>query len=267
MVTRWRWKLNACAIILRYAIYCWWGTQDDDMMSSHRLTISNLVLFQKTYPLLQASTVPKFIVMSSIGGSFIRGAPVPGYIVYGASKAAVNYLTRKIHFECPNISSNFVHHTAYCERWHLPTIQASFSICPGLVKSNMGVLALLFSAEDASSTIPLYQPLLRWSKTLALTKLKVCGLKREKRVLLCSWTLLKKVTREKDGGTFAFCDGSRLPWWTLTKNATYPLSINVERYFVTFGYDVLSRYQVAYFKPLNFRVYLSALCATMAVGA
>lgn len=61
--------------------------------------IGSLVLFQATLPLLQKSTKPIFATISSplgsVGGMEERPYPL---ISYGASKAALNYLTRKIHF-------------------------------------------------------------------------------------------------------------------------------------------------------------------------
>lgn len=63
--------------------------------------IGPLVLFQATYPLLKASTnSPKFVLISSRTGSITNGAVYPwGILTYGASKAAANYLARKLHFE------------------------------------------------------------------------------------------------------------------------------------------------------------------------
>jgi norsolorinic acid ketoreductase len=54
--------------------------------------------------LLDAAQKPKFIVVSSIGGStsLLDKNPL-STAPYGASKAAVNHVTRKIHFEHPNI--------------------------------------------------------------------------------------------------------------------------------------------------------------------
>jgi len=67
--------------------------------------IGTLILFQATYPLLQASTSsPKFIPISSGAGSISHGAkfftPV---LAYGASKAAENYLAVKLHTEHPGL--------------------------------------------------------------------------------------------------------------------------------------------------------------------
>ena len=62
--------------------------------------MGTLVLFQSTYPLLQASPTPKFVIISSGAGTISVGSQMPvGVLAYGASKAAVNYLARKLHFE------------------------------------------------------------------------------------------------------------------------------------------------------------------------
>ena len=68
--------------------------------------VGTLILFQAAYPLLKASTSsPKFIPMSSGGGSITEGTPVPaGLLAYGSSKAALNYLARKLHFEHEELS-------------------------------------------------------------------------------------------------------------------------------------------------------------------
>jgi norsolorinic acid ketoreductase len=67
-------------------------------------TIGALALFQATWPLLQAAPKPKFVVittgLASIGDMGSMPMPVTAY---GASKAAVNYIARKIHFENPNL--------------------------------------------------------------------------------------------------------------------------------------------------------------------
>ena len=68
--------------------------------------VGTLILFQAAYPLLKTSTSsPKFIPMSSGGGSNTEGTPVPaGLLAYGSSKAALNYLARKLHFEHEELS-------------------------------------------------------------------------------------------------------------------------------------------------------------------
>jgi NAD(P)-dependent dehydrogenase (short-subunit alcohol dehydrogenase family) len=64
-------------------------------------TIAPIILFQAFYPLLKASkSTPKFITMSSVAGSIATFIDTPVTIGgYSASKAALNSLTRKIHFE------------------------------------------------------------------------------------------------------------------------------------------------------------------------
>lgn len=59
-----------------------------------------LMLFQATYPLLKKSTMPKFIVIGASAGSIgmIESYPFPNGS-YSASKATVNSLVRKMHFE------------------------------------------------------------------------------------------------------------------------------------------------------------------------
>jgi NAD(P)-dependent dehydrogenase (short-subunit alcohol dehydrogenase family) len=66
-----------------------------------------LVLFQATYPLLKASTpTPKFIGISSVSGSIEIGAAMPlKGLAYGASKAALNFVMRKLHHENDGLSA------------------------------------------------------------------------------------------------------------------------------------------------------------------
>ena len=58
-------------------------------------------LFQATLPLLlKSSNTPKFVVMGSSAGSIgaMERRPFPN-AEYGSSKAMLNYLVRKMHFE------------------------------------------------------------------------------------------------------------------------------------------------------------------------
>jgi NAD(P)-dependent dehydrogenase (short-subunit alcohol dehydrogenase family) len=75
-------------------------------------TIGPLVLFQATYPLLKASSsTPKFIPISSSGGSIEKRAGTPGlpYLAYGASKAALNYLARKLRADHEGLGTMLLH--------------------------------------------------------------------------------------------------------------------------------------------------------------
>jgi NAD(P)-dependent dehydrogenase (short-subunit alcohol dehydrogenase family) len=64
-------------------------------------TLGPLALFQATYPLLRVSTAsPKFIPVSSLAGSLEIGTKAPlQKLAYGTSKAALNFLTRKLRME------------------------------------------------------------------------------------------------------------------------------------------------------------------------
>lgn len=59
-------------------------------------TIGPLMVFQGLWPLLQKSTLPKFIVISSSLGSIGAQDSLPAG-AYGPSKAAVNWLVKSIH--------------------------------------------------------------------------------------------------------------------------------------------------------------------------
>ncbi|CZR65883.1 related to ketoreductase [Phialocephala subalpina] len=64
--------------------------------------LAPLILFQSTASLLKAALKPKFVVISTKGSTIggMENEPFP-LTAYGTSKAAVNYIVRKIHFENP----------------------------------------------------------------------------------------------------------------------------------------------------------------------
>jgi norsolorinic acid ketoreductase len=82
-------------------------------------TIAPLNLIKAFKPLLEASADPKFYVITAHLGSIgdMENLPFPTF-AYGASKAAANYLVRKLHFENPWLTS--------------------MAFNPGLVQSDMG---------------------------------------------------------------------------------------------------------------------------------
>ena len=63
-----------------------------------------LLLFQAVLPLLEKSAEPKFVVISSSAGS-LGGMETRAFpnAAYGTSKATLNYLTRKMHYEHENL--------------------------------------------------------------------------------------------------------------------------------------------------------------------
>ncbi|KII91175.1 hypothetical protein PLICRDRAFT_696290 [Plicaturopsis crispa FD-325 SS-3] len=72
--------------------------------------IGTVVLYQAVYPLLKANPSPKFVGISSIGGSITLGPTFPfGLFAYGSTKASLNWLTRKIHSENENFISFSLH--------------------------------------------------------------------------------------------------------------------------------------------------------------
>ena len=70
-------------------------------------TLHPLVMYQAFLALLSRSSSPKFFVSSSFAGSIsgMQYVAAIHQLPYGLSKAAVNYLTRRIHFENPNITA------------------------------------------------------------------------------------------------------------------------------------------------------------------
>lgn len=94
-----------------------------------------LALFQAMAPLLKASTSPKFVVISSFIGSMgdMEQYPFPATAL-GISKAALNFLVRKIHFE---------------NDWLV-----AFPLHPGFVQTEMGNgAARVLGMEEAPMTI------------------------------------------------------------------------------------------------------------------
>jgi norsolorinic acid ketoreductase len=84
--------------------------------------IGVLELFQATEPLLRNSSMPKFFTLSSNLGSLGIMEHLPGpWFTYGITKSALNYMTRKIHFE---------------NDWVI-----SIALSPGWVETDMGTRA------------------------------------------------------------------------------------------------------------------------------
>ncbi|UKZ78910.1 hypothetical protein TrVFT333_006656 [Trichoderma virens FT-333] len=92
-----------------------------DEISAHVAvnTVAPIALLQASKPLLQNAAHPRFVVISSSIGSIAEVEAHPAQLgAYGASKAAINYLMRKVHFE---------------ETW-----LTSMVICPGWTQTDMG---------------------------------------------------------------------------------------------------------------------------------
>jgi norsolorinic acid ketoreductase len=111
-------------VIANSGIANYWGSALDTPLKEVQEHFSvnalgPLILYQATWPLLEKVEKPKFMVISTGAGSIagMEAFPMPA-TAYGASKAAVNYITRKIHFEQPSL--------------------AIVAISPGWVQTDMG---------------------------------------------------------------------------------------------------------------------------------
>ncbi|KAH8678867.1 hypothetical protein BGZ60DRAFT_402041 [Tricladium varicosporioides] len=98
-------------------------------------TLAPLALFQALFPLLSAAEKERklMFITSSLGsiGDMEGEAPT---LAYGVSKAGANYFVRKVHFECPEITTMAVH--------------------PGWVKTDMGQsFADAIGAPEAPMTL------------------------------------------------------------------------------------------------------------------
>ncbi|KAI4519356.1 NAD(P)-binding protein [Schizophyllum commune Loenen D] len=67
-------------------------------------SVGPLMLFQAVWPLLKASPAPKFVPITSMVGSVEVGSLFDiDNIPYGTSKAALNWITRKLHHDFPEL--------------------------------------------------------------------------------------------------------------------------------------------------------------------
>jgi len=74
-----------------------------DILSDFQVnSIGPLVLFQSFLSLITAIERTKFVVISSVLGQIAESLPYT-YNAYGVSKAAVNFIAKKIHQETPQV--------------------------------------------------------------------------------------------------------------------------------------------------------------------
>ena len=87
-------------------------------------TAGPIRLFQATLPLLQKAEKPIFAYMSSMAGSIGATGEVPFSAgVYGASKAASNFLVRRAHAEHPELII-FAMHPGYVNPAFFPRLES-----------------------------------------------------------------------------------------------------------------------------------------------
>jgi norsolorinic acid ketoreductase len=121
-------------VIANAGIANYWGPTSSTPASAfqdhfHVNTIGALTLFQATNPLLEKSSSPKFAYISTVLASIgdAEKYPLPG-VAYGASKAAANFLLKKIHIEHPHLTV--------------------FPIHPGWVQTDMGNAGAVANGMD-----------------------------------------------------------------------------------------------------------------------
>ncbi|CAG8278310.1 unnamed protein product [Penicillium salamii] len=75
------------------------STSAEDLRASFEVNaIAPLLLFQALWPYMKKSSAPQYVAISSSVGSIAAQEPFPGGS-YGASKAALNWLTRALHLQ------------------------------------------------------------------------------------------------------------------------------------------------------------------------
>ncbi|KAF8873594.1 hypothetical protein CPB84DRAFT_1798234 [Gymnopilus junonius] len=111
-------------------------TPAEQMNEHYKINVTGiLVLFQAFAPLLRKSNDPKFIPFTSGGASLTAFISIPaGYTCYGASKAAENYLARKIHFENPWIT---IENRAADKSGTLAPVQDAMAVTPEVAATSL----------------------------------------------------------------------------------------------------------------------------------
>ncbi|TRM61124.1 hypothetical protein BD626DRAFT_406229 [Schizophyllum amplum] len=86
-------------------------TSPEEMIDHFNVNVNGpLVLFQAAYEVLRASKSPKFVSVSSIVGSVTVAPEFPtNQMAYGVSKASLNWVTRKLHTDNPDMTIFPIH--------------------------------------------------------------------------------------------------------------------------------------------------------------
>ncbi|KAI5276026.1 putative NADP(+)-dependent dehydrogenase [Aureobasidium subglaciale] len=137
-------------------------------------------LFQATLPLLKAAEKPIFVYISSMAGSIAATGDLPlGVGVYGASKAAGNFLVRRIHQENPELTA--------------------FAMHPGAVKTEGGLVV----SEDLG--------MLQYEEFFTTLEKSIDGMvgKKEQEA---DQRQIDNATRENSSGKFLCFDDTLLEW-------------------------------------------------------
>ena len=151
-------------------------------------------------------------MISATAGSITSGSLLPSFVAYGTSKAAVNYVMRKLHFEHDNLSALVIlapipvvyKYDRSNSQFHSRSVLAlSIRICVSLsylfVRSHYQYSYL---SGAANSVLSHYPDLNSGSLVMKTSEVASAALVN----------LIDNATREKYGGSFTFWDDSRIEW-------------------------------------------------------
>lgn len=179
-----------------------------------------IILFQAVYDLLKKSDSPRFVPISSIGGCLdgtVIRSPI-GSVAYGATKAALNWTTRKIHFENdwlgtrrrPTMTPLYI----WADRYPMMQLHSRSP----LVRS----IPICVSTQHVKESPRPYIDLIpvriavESDKSGALQKLVEDdvseNLPTAETVSVSLVKIIDESTRENEGGQFVHVDGTRLGW-------------------------------------------------------
>ncbi|EJU05875.1 NADP-binding protein [Dacryopinax primogenitus] len=116
----------------------------DAIREHHEVNVLGpLILFQCAYPLLSTTaSAPKFVVISAGMGSFAIGPSIlANMTAYGMSKAAVNWVAAKLHYEHPELGV-FSESRRRDQSDADKEAQVTLAIHPGVVDTDMATTAI-----------------------------------------------------------------------------------------------------------------------------
>lgn len=181
--------------------------------------VGPVVLFGAVYELLKKSKNPRFIPISSPGGS-LSGPVIEfpmGSVMYASTKATLNWVARKIHFENDWLSESRVLSSRVYFYNYFSMRTVSFPLSPGEIDTDMcthlhTVYPLnlangnLFRAVDFTILAD------KSGEYQDLIKKRGYGLPPAPEVAALLLKIIDNSTREENGGEFMSVDGGKLPW-------------------------------------------------------
>ncbi|KAH3685850.1 hypothetical protein WICPIJ_003176, partial [Wickerhamomyces pijperi] len=122
-----------------------------DMWLDHFVTntVGPIMVFQQLQHLLERSSSPQVYFVSTMGGSIQSHLPFPSG-AYGASKAALNFIARKLSEELPHIKVVSVHPGMVATEKALETVGRAFA---GNEAVKAKLMAICISPEQSAANI------------------------------------------------------------------------------------------------------------------